>query len=63
MSVLNEVLREKQVECPIECNPEFLLDTRQLAEINRPPDPPGSEAGKVNTKNACHSGALTDGSE
>ena len=63
MIVLNEVLLEKNVERPIECDPQLLLEPRELAEIDRPPQPPGNEAGKVNAEDSRHTLALTDRSK
>src|SRR6185436_1677844 len=44
---LNEILREDQIERPVDGDAAFLLEARQLAEINRSPEPPGEKPGEV----------------
>src|SRR6266699_6237778 len=41
---LHEILREEQVESPVKRHAHFLLQPRQLAQVDRPPEPPGNEA-------------------
>src|SRR5262249_45847371 len=41
---LKEVLREQQVQCPVDGHSALLLESRQLAQVNRSPEPPGGEA-------------------
>src|SRR5262245_27665539 len=36
---LNEIFREHQIEGPIDRDPALLLESRQLAEVNRSPEP------------------------
>src|SRR5690606_28559649 len=60
---LDEVLREEQVERPVERDAELLLRARQLAEIDRPPEPPGEEAGEIDAEDARDAGPPPDRSE
>src|SRR5690606_6765300 len=59
----DEVLREEQVERPVERDAELLLRARQLAEIDRPPEPPGEEAGEIDAEDARDAGPPPDRSE
>ncbi len=47
---LHEVLREQQVQRPVNSNPHFLFESRQLAQIDRPPQPPGQEARELDSR-------------
>jgi hypothetical protein len=42
-----EILREQQVECPIQCGTYLLFQPRQLAEVDRSPQPPGQEPREI----------------
>lgn len=57
---LNQIFCKQQVECPIQGHAQFLLKTRQLAQVDCPPQPPSQEAGEVYAKNICNAGASSD---
>src|SRR5262249_20278530 len=48
---VNEILREKQVQRPVERDSDLLFEARQLAQINRTPQEPGHESREVHTEN------------
>ena len=58
-----DVLGEKKIQCPIKCHTNLFVQARQLAEVNRPPHPPGEEARKIETKNPRHAHPATDRSQ
>src|SRR5215208_3387136 len=60
---LHEVLRKQQVQEPIKRHPYFLFKARELAQINRSPQPPRYEAGKVHSHYPCDAGAFADRSQ
>src|SRR6266516_3398289 len=60
IEILHEILREKDVERPIDRDANFLLDPRQFTPINAAPEKPGEKSGEVDAENPRHSGAATD---
>ena len=50
--VLHEILVEEQVEGPLERDAHLLLESRQLAEVYRAPEPPRDKAGKIDAHDA-----------
>src|SRR6266849_3711674 len=60
---LYEVFREHEIERPIERNAHFLLETGQLAQVNRAPEPPGDEPGEVDTEDVGDACPTADRSE
>src|SRR5437016_10714176 len=54
------VLREEKVQCPVECHANLFVQAGQLAQVNRPPHPPGDEARKIETEDARHACPTTD---
>ena len=60
---LNEIFRENHIEQPVEQHTDFLFNTRQLAEIDRPPQGPGNHAREIEAQNSGHACASPDGRE
>jgi hypothetical protein len=54
------VLGEEKIQRPVKCYPDLLIKTRQFAQVNRPPHPPGEEAREIETKNPRHTHPATD---
>jgi len=40
---LNEILRKDQIKRPVKSSAQFLLKSRELAQVNRAPEPPGDK--------------------
>ena len=55
-----DVLGEKKIECPIKRDANFLVEPGQFAQVNRPPHPPGEEAGEIESENPGHARAPAD---
>src|SRR5438046_10627384 len=60
IEILHEIFREKDVECPIDCDAHFLFHARQLAPVNSAPEKPGEKSGEIDAENPRHSRAPTD---
>jgi hypothetical protein len=60
---LLNVLGKDQIERPLQRHSQLLFQARQLAQVNRAPQPPGDKAGKLEAENFGHAGAPADGSE
>src|SRR5262245_45168679 len=60
---LHQVLREGEVEGPVEHHTQLLLEARELGEIDRAPQPPGGEAREVDAEDARHAGAPAERGE
>src|SRR6266481_1871629 len=60
VQILHKVLREKDVECPIDRDADFLLDPRQFTPINAAPEKPGEKSREVHAENPRHSRTATD---
>ena len=45
------VAREKQVEGPVDRHPQFAFKAGQFHQVDGPPEPPGDEAGELETEN------------
>src|SRR5918996_916057 len=60
---LHQVLRENQIQRPIQSHSELFFDPRQLTQINHPPEPPGNKTGKFARKDLRHAGAVADGGQ
>src|SRR5262249_42502335 len=58
-----EVLREAEVQGPVESDPHLLLQTRQLAQIDRTPEPPGEEPREPDPEDVCDPRPTADGGE
>src|SRR6266487_6064770 len=54
------VLGEEKVQCPIKCDANLFVQAGQLAQVNRPPHPPGEEAREIETEDARHACPTTD---
>src|SRR3954465_8245481 len=57
---LDEVLREPQVERPVDCDPELLLEPWQFTEVDRSPQPPCEKSREVESEHARHTRATAD---
>src|SRR5437868_5172954 len=57
MRKLHDVLRQQEVQGPVHSHPQLLFESRQLAQVNRPPNPPGEKAGELNTQNIRNAGS------
>src|SRR6266536_2878850 len=60
VEILDEILREKDVERPIDCHAHFLFHARQLAPVNSAPEKPSKKSREVHAENPRHSRAATD---
>src|SRR4051812_33777157 len=58
---LAQVFREEKVESPVESHAHLLLQTRQFAQIDGAPHPPGQKARDIHAENAGDPGAMSDG--
>src|SRR5262249_4087949 len=58
-----QVLREAEVERPVECDPDLLLEPRQLAQVDRAPEPPRDEAREPDPEDVRHPRPPADGGE
>src|SRR5215469_10299174 len=62
-----EILREHEVKCPIESDPKFLFEPRQLTKVDGTPQPPRYKPREVDAKDigdassAADRGELADG--
>src|SRR5438034_4573950 len=59
IEILNESVREKDVERPIDRDADFLLDPRQFTPINAAPEKPSKKSREVHPENPRHSRAAT----
>src|SRR5262245_22821490 len=57
---LDEVFREEQIETPVERNTTFLFQSREFAEVNCSPQPPGDETRKVKSEHLSDAGAFAN---
>src|SRR5262249_20991282 len=57
------VLREAEVERPVESDPHLLLEARQLAQVDRPPEPPRDESREPDAEDLRHARPPPDGGE
>src|SRR6266568_5444008 len=60
IEVLHEILREEDVERPIDRDAHFLFRARQFAPVDAAPEKPRNKSGKVYSENARHAGATAD---
>src|SRR6266545_5449387 len=60
VEILDEILREKDVERPIDRYAHFLFHARQLAPVNSTPEKPGEKSREIDAENPRHSGSATD---
>ena len=58
---LYEVLGKQEIQRPIQRHTHLLLKARQLAEVNRAPQPPGDAPGEVNPQDVGYARALANG--
>src|ERR1044071_10217908 len=63
VQILHKILREKDIECPVDGHPNLLLQTWQFAPVNPAPEKPGEKSGEVDTENSRHTRAPADGGE
>src|SRR6185503_4008374 len=45
------ILWEQKVQCPVKCYTNLFVQPGQLAQVNRPPQPPREEAREIETEN------------
>ena len=60
---LNEILREDDIEYPIEHDTDFFLNAWQLAQVDEAPQGPGDDSGKIESNNSRDTRAPSDGSQ
>ena len=58
-----EIFGKGKVQGPSQRDAQLLLEGRQFCEVDRPPKPPGEEAGHAQAENVRHAGAMPDGRE
>src|SRR5262249_22216876 len=58
-----EVLREAEVQGPVESDPHLCLEVWQLAQVDRAPEPPGYEPREPDPEDVRHPGSTADGGE
>ena len=54
------ILREEKVQCPIKCHTNLFVQAGQLAQVNRPPQPPREEAREIETENTRDAHSTTN---
>ena len=54
------ILWKEKVQCPVKCYTNFFVQAGQLAQVNRPPQPPCEEAREIETENARDAHPATD---
>ena len=47
---MDKILRKKHIKSPVQHHEHFLFKSRQFQQVNRPPQPPSNEAGKVHAE-------------
>lgn len=57
-SEVDEIFRKEYIQSPVQGHEDFLFKSRQFQQVDRPPEPPGNEAGKVHAENVRHAGPL-----
>ena len=60
---LNEIFRKDQIKCPVQGHAEFLFEPWELAEVDRPPEPPSDKSREVNAEDVGYTGPPADGRE
>src|SRR4030095_4153953 len=63
VQILHKILREEDIECPVDRDPNLLLQTWQFAPVNPAPEKPGEKSGEVDAENARRPRAPTDSGE
>src|SRR5581483_11705538 len=58
---LHQILAKEYVERPVERDAQFLLQARQLAQVDRPPEPPRDKTGKIDAEYLRHPRAAANG--
>ena len=58
-----DVFWEEEVQRPVKCHTNLFVPHGQLAQVNRPPQPPREEAREIETENTRHAHATTDRSQ
>src|SRR5215469_8602794 len=58
-----EILREHEVKCPIESDPKFLFEPRQLTKVDGTPQPPRYKPREVDAKNIGDASSAADRGE
>ena len=57
VQILNKIFGKEDIQGPIKRDSHLLFYPRQLKQVDRAPEPPGDEPGKVDAKNARDTGA------
>src|SRR6478672_9261856 len=60
LKILDKVLREEDVQGPIESDPQLLFEARELQKVDRTPEPPGNKPRKIEAENSGYTCATTD---
>src|ERR1700752_1213495 len=60
---INDVTWEKQIEGPVNRDPQFALKAGQFHQVDGPKEPPGDEAGKPETEDLRHRTAVAQAGE
>jgi len=60
---LDEILREKNIQRPIDGDTHLLFGPGQFAPVNSAPEKPRQKPGKIHTENTCDTCAATDRSK
>src|SRR5919206_2280123 len=58
--VMDEVLAEEQVQGPVQGDADLLLQARQLAQVDGPPEEPGDETREVQAEDVGDTGPFAD---
>src|SRR4030095_15203906 len=56
--MLSDVPREREIKRPSQGDTHFPGESRQLGEVDRPPQPPSQKTGEAQAENFRHSGAM-----
>ena len=54
------ILGKDEVQCPVKCHTNLFVQTGQLAQVNRAPQPPCEDALEIETENASDAHPTTD---
>jgi hypothetical protein len=61
VEILHEIFGKEDAQGPIQSDSHLLFHSRELKQVDRPPEPPGDKSGKVDAENARNAGAPANG--
>src|ERR1700757_4872749 len=60
---LAQILREEQIERPVQCHANLFFEPRQFAQIDGAPHPPGEKSRYIYAEDACYASPMSNGGE